>query len=125
MFLQIILGVYIDKKFEPNRTKTPIHDQIHWWNGYKLKHIYLLYSRALYILAVINIYLGIQLAGRFSGFSTQLWIGSFIALIILNVVLFFCGQKYFGQVHHKQSTYEFDDPRSSENLAVAHVVAVP
>lgn len=46
--IQIILGVVIDKLWNPQRTKVPWYDQLHWHLG-----------RLLFLLAQINIILGL------------------------------------------------------------------
>jgi hypothetical protein len=47
--LQPFLGLIADRLFDPSRSKAPAQDQIHWWVG-----------RFLLVLAVVNIFLGID-----------------------------------------------------------------
>ncbi|HEV7382450.1 MAG TPA: cytochrome b561 domain-containing protein [Dyadobacter sp.] len=46
---QPFIGLIADRLFDPSRSKVPAQDQIHWWVG-----------RFLLIIAVVNIFLGID-----------------------------------------------------------------
>jgi len=47
--LQPFLGLIADRLFDPNRSKAPAQDQIHWWVG-----------RLLLVISVANIFLGLN-----------------------------------------------------------------
>jgi hypothetical protein len=58
VFIQPVLGFIADKMFNPNRLSPPVFpDQIHWYIG-----------RVLYIMALFNIYLGLEM------FKSNVWV---------------------------------------------------
>ncbi|KAJ9080657.1 hypothetical protein DSO57_1022567 [Entomophthora muscae] len=81
---QIILGVVIDKLWDPARNYIPMQDKVHWWLG-----------RLLFLLAISNIIYGIVIVGNpiFLWFPTA----CFIAAILL---AFIYGQNKIGSVLH-------------------------
>jgi uncharacterized membrane protein YhaH (DUF805 family) len=84
--LQTILGVVINHLFDANRSTLPWHDQLHWWLG-----------RLVMLLAVINIFLGIELYGE----NESVLMGLFGAFIVIVIGVFAVGQWKFGQTHHQ------------------------
>jgi uncharacterized membrane protein YhaH (DUF805 family) len=78
---QPFIGLIADRLFDPSRSKVPAQDQIHWWVG-----------RLLLVLAIVNIFLGIDrlfinstgayiMYGLFAG-----WTGLTVAILIANEV---------------------------------------
>lgn len=79
--IQPFIGLIADRLFDPNRSKVPAQDQIHWWVG-----------RLLLLLAIVNIFLGIDrlfinstgaftMYGLFAG-----WTALSVAILIANEV---------------------------------------
>jgi magnesium-transporting ATPase (P-type) len=101
MFIQFALGFISNALWDPQRTHAPWWDKVHWYFG-----------RGLIILAVINIYLGIEEFSEVTGESmVGLIIGYWIWIGIL-FSMFLLGQFYFGGTqHHKES------PKTSEDLS--------
>ncbi|KAJ3269091.1 hypothetical protein HDV01_001864 [Terramyces sp. JEL0728] len=85
---QVILGYVSNAKWDENRKDIPWWDKLHWWVG-----------RAVFLLAVVNVYLGIDLYednfGDAPAFTAFFWI-----CIILGAILMLYGQWKYGQVHH-------------------------
>lgn len=69
VILQSILGQYINLMWNPTRVGVPWHDQLHWWLG-----------RILAVLALVNIFLGLNLYGVNSEILRALF-GVWIAII--------------------------------------------
>ncbi|KAJ3062553.1 hypothetical protein HK102_008729 [Quaeritorhiza haematococci] len=88
---QAILGIVIDRLFNPNRTSVPIWDKAHWWLG-----------RLLGVMTFVNLMLGVKAYGLGDVF---LWFVGihFVAFVGVMVVL----QVFVGQQHHQepQTTY--------------------
>ncbi|KAJ3251344.1 hypothetical protein HDU77_005967 [Chytriomyces hyalinus] len=72
--LQMLLGVWVAVHWDNSLTKTPIHVKIHRWNG-----------RILFLLAVIQIQLGLSLASAPAGIMVLywLWVGGVAALFLV------------------------------------------
>ena len=83
MIIQMGLGMYINKKWNANRTKIPWHDKLHWIVGY-----------SLLVLGLINTILAI-----FIGEGPLPFIG--IGVFILFLITFGALQLTMGQVHHQ------------------------
>jgi hypothetical protein len=69
MFLQSAGGIIIDRLWKPTRQSVPWHDKLHWYIG-----------RALFVLSLINIPLGMVLMGDV---SVSIWVLLAIWYLIL------------------------------------------
>jgi hypothetical protein len=72
-FLQLILGQYINIKFDPNRHVIPWYDKVHWWFG-----------RLIFILANLNIFLGFNIYD----FSIGIYLHAFFLAIFFAICIF-------------------------------------
>jgi hypothetical protein len=86
--VQLILGVVIDKKFNPTRSEIPLRDKVHWWLG-----------RVLFALSILNIFLGIAVANS----GVIYWYFVYAAVVLITVGVFVWAQRSFGgQQHHQE-----------------------
>ncbi|KAI9218095.1 hypothetical protein BC828DRAFT_389552 [Blastocladiella britannica] len=100
MFVQIGLGIYIDKMFDPNRKSVPMHDKVHWWFGYTL-----LAAGALNVLL-----------GHYKYGSSKAWIYANVAVVAAAVVAFVVGESKLGQSHdHHEVLHEENTGASSSS----------
>eukprot|EP00835_Amoeboradix_gromovi_P004962 NODE_425_length_8856_cov_0.734841.p3 type:complete len:335 gc:universal NODE_425_length_8856_cov_0.734841:4093-5097(+) len=83
LFLQIFLGVYIDKTWNPNRTEVPPGDKIHWTLGY-----------ILILLALINAILALIMSS-----DSGKYVYAALAILGAYIIVFAVLQYRFGQVH--------------------------
>jgi hypothetical protein len=86
MFVQVFLGVFIDKLFNPYRLSIPWYDKIHWWLG-----------RLLCILGIVTIFLGIPLLFTTIDY-TPLMVG-FGILVGITMIIFIVAEFKLGQVN--------------------------
>ncbi|KAL7749940.1 hypothetical protein RI367_004816 [Sorochytrium milnesiophthora] len=86
MWLQWLLGIVIDKLFDPKRLGIPWYDRMHWVLGYTMA-----------LAAPLTVFLGlVQFAASWT------WKGLYIASWIAFMGLFAFGQRKFGQTHHQE-----------------------
>ena len=83
VIIQMFLGGYINKMWNPNRTAVPWHDKLHWAVGY-----------LLLILPIFNVVLALV-------YSQKGYIYAGIAFYVLMIVIFVVLQLKMGQVHHQ------------------------
>eukprot|EP00834_Sanchytrium_tribonematis_P005557 NODE_345_length_9042_cov_0.258973.p2 type:complete len:337 gc:universal NODE_345_length_9042_cov_0.258973:5611-6621(+) len=83
MFIQVGIGIYINKKFNPSRTKVPNRDKSHWIVGY-----------ILLILGFVNAILGYTLVS-----SSAAYVFTAVAIFILCLFVFIVLQIRMGQIH--------------------------
>ncbi|KAJ3313573.1 hypothetical protein HDV04_001790 [Boothiomyces sp. JEL0838] len=88
LLFQIMLGYISNARWHPGRKTIPWWDKAHWWFG-----------RGLFLLAIVNVYLGIDLYGDNYG-SSSFGLYSFIVVLVLGVIMMIVGQFTYGQVHH-------------------------
>ncbi|KAI8900215.1 hypothetical protein BC833DRAFT_618708 [Globomyces pollinis-pini] len=87
-FIQTGLGIVADKWFSPNRKSVPWWDKAHWWLG-----------RALVVLGIVNVYLGIMLVND-RGYSSYMpFLVCFWLAVVGAILIFGYGQYRYGQVH--------------------------
>ncbi|KAJ3269090.1 hypothetical protein HDV01_001863 [Terramyces sp. JEL0728] len=91
LLVQITLGYISNAMWTPNRKSIPVWDKAHWWFG-----------RTLFLLALVNVYLGIDLYGDNYGTSTFAFVVFFVVLG-LGIIMMGVGQWKYGQVHHVDS----------------------
>ncbi|KAJ9059848.1 hypothetical protein DSO57_1037270 [Entomophthora muscae] len=84
MGVQIILGVVIDKLWDPERNYIPMQDIVHWWLG-----------RLLFLMAISNIIYGIVLVGN----PIYFWFPTTCFMIIITLS-FIYGHIKIGRVAH-------------------------
>ncbi|KAI9325794.1 hypothetical protein DFJ73DRAFT_868323 [Zopfochytrium polystomum] len=82
--LQIVLGFISNALFSPDRPSIPWWDRLHWWVG-----------RAVMVLAVVEIYLGLRLFGASTAVVVAYWVW-----IGVCVAAFAAAQLLGGAVHH-------------------------
>ncbi|KAI9326001.1 hypothetical protein DFJ73DRAFT_867496 [Zopfochytrium polystomum] len=87
--LQTILGYVSNALFNPTRTSIPWWDQLHWWVG-----------RVVVCLAVIELYLGLDLYGSSIIVKALYWVWIVLVVGVLVGGHFFYG----GAVHHTASS---------------------
>ncbi|KAI8802735.1 hypothetical protein BJ742DRAFT_777915 [Cladochytrium replicatum] len=97
MLLQVVLGVFIDRKFDPLRKTIPWHDKAHWWLG-----------RVSILAAIVNLVTGlvyyVQTFGSLSNStSTGLYAGMGVIFAIL-VVIFGLYESRIGQSAHVEES---------------------
>ena len=85
-FFQVLLGFIIDKLWNPTRNHIPWWDQLHWWTG-----------RMLMLLTVPTIVLGFIELETYS--FNQNFIYTYIAYIIILVVVFIMSHKFLSRSH--------------------------
>lgn len=84
-FCQGLLGIGIDRLFNPNRESIPWYDKAHWWLG-----------RVLYFLAIVNMFLGLN--DCFEGTPYKgATLGTLSGLVVLMIILFIVAHKKLGQ----------------------------
>ncbi|KAI9291822.1 hypothetical protein K502DRAFT_336124 [Neoconidiobolus thromboides FSU 785] len=89
MFIQLILGVAIDRLYNPDRLAVPWYDKLHWYFG-----------RILFLLAQINIILGlITWDPNFNGLL-PIWV-TFIVILLIEIGFYI--------------VYTFLNPKSEDN----------
>jgi hypothetical protein len=88
MLLQIILGVVIDKLFNPEREKIPLRDRLHWYLG-----------RFLAVLAIFNAYLGLTIFDEKHPVPAVIKVGFWVGLVG-GISLLAFGECTFGSDHH-------------------------
>lgn len=89
LIFQILLGIKIHYNFDPKRTRIPVSSIIHWWVG-----------RIVFIAALVNVYFGITLQD-YNETSNSVAISSGISVFI-GMVMWICGEFFFGQVCNAQ-----------------------
>ncbi|KAI9222027.1 hypothetical protein BC828DRAFT_379482 [Blastocladiella britannica] len=92
MFVQIALGVYIHKSFDPARKEVPVHDKAHWVFGY-----------VLVAAAAVNVVLG-----HLKNNSATVWLAINLVVLVGGVVAFGYGETRLGQSHDHAVPHEDD-----------------
>jgi hypothetical protein len=101
-FAQCLLGFYSHYTFNATRTLTPLQDKIHWYGG-----------RILCLLALANLYLGLQEMYGDDGRTLPFIYPSLLTLWILFVcALFWRGEMLHGQTHHQDQVQSEVDHRN-------------
>ncbi|KAI8906934.1 hypothetical protein EDD86DRAFT_192865 [Gorgonomyces haynaldii] len=98
LLVQLGLGIYIDKVYDPNRTSVPFHDQAHWWIG-----------RIVTLVAFVTVFLGIaEYNESFSGVNIALYFVFGAWLLIGGAAIAF-GRRMFPQTqkHDYELTQNF------------------
>ncbi|KAI9218043.1 hypothetical protein BC828DRAFT_232744 [Blastocladiella britannica] len=88
--LQVVLGIVIDKLFDPARVKVPARDKLHWFAGYFVA-----------IAGPINAILGLNL---FAGGLDFIWLAINLMVIGGWIGAFVVAQLVIGQKHEASST---------------------
>ncbi|KAJ3300693.1 DOMON domain-containing protein frrs1L [Borealophlyctis nickersoniae] len=96
MIIQIILGFVCNALWSPDRPAVPIWDKAHWWLG-----------RLTFLLAIINMYLGIDLYGTYGDIKKPLIAGLYWAWIAVGILGLVAGNFIFGQRHHVKGHTEY------------------
>ncbi|KAJ3036655.1 hypothetical protein HDV00_002479 [Rhizophlyctis rosea] len=89
MYIQVALGYFINYMFDINRTSIPWWDKLHWWLG-----------RGLFLLAVINIYLGLDLYSNYGDINLHVFAGLYWTWIVIGIIVLFAGHFIHGAKHH-------------------------
>jgi hypothetical protein len=88
--MQSVLGVFINKWFDPLRSTTPLSDKLHWWLG-----------RSLIVGAIINVFLGAYFYQELYGNGNGKTLATAGFVIVGFSILMFVGGEYFiGQKNH-------------------------
>jgi hypothetical protein len=94
--IQMPLGIYIDKKWNPNRTRVPWHDRLHQWLG-----------RIAFVLTFAVIHLGfLEYEEEFTGsigLVLPLWYAWSIGVVFLGVFVLYGGYRYRKQKRHGET----------------------
>ncbi|KAJ1500775.1 hypothetical protein HMI54_012986 [Coelomomyces lativittatus] len=83
LYLQFILGVVIDRMFNPKRSKVPLRDRAHWILGF-----------LLFVSAAVNIFIGMVITS-----VDFIWISLSAVYYALFFLLFIWAQVKLGQHH--------------------------
>ncbi|KAJ3269089.1 hypothetical protein HDV01_001862, partial [Terramyces sp. JEL0728] len=88
VLIQISLGYISNAKWSPERTFIPWWDKAHWWVG-----------RGLFLLALINVFLGISLYKE--DYEIAKWVAPLFWIVVAaGIALLIYGQVTVGQIHH-------------------------
>jgi hypothetical protein len=97
---QVILGIVSDKLWTAERKEIPVWDKVHWWLG-----------RSLVILAGVNFYFGLELAGA------EVWAYAVVYVIVaLGFGSLIVGQIRGGAVHHVGGHGKLDAENNASDL---------
>ena len=102
MIVQLLLGYVSNVFWTPDRSVIPLWDKAHWWVG-----------RGIFILAIANVYLGLDAAQEFFPISRDIIILYWITLVAGFSALIF-GQVKYGQ-SRKLKIERADDDRSRKS----------
>jgi hypothetical protein len=106
-FAQCLLGVYSHLSFNASRTLTPLQDKIHWYAG-----------RIICILALANLYMGLQELYDHEGRSLPIIYPLLLTIWILFIcALFWRGERMYGQTHHQEQVQNDVDHRNGMLLS--------
>lgn len=98
MLAQMILGMVIDRLFDPYRRHIPWYDKAHWWLG-----------RVSAVLSVVTTFLGLA---EYNTKQKDLLLGMYGAFVAVLITAFVVAQVKMGQSHHnekkKPSDYSFN-----------------
>lgn len=89
--LQVLLGFLANALWDAKRTAIPWWDKAHWWLG-----------RSVFILALVNIYLGIDSFSKVTGMSIASFntmVALYVFSVFLGVASMLYGQFKFGQTY--------------------------
>ncbi|KAJ3088881.1 hypothetical protein HK100_007921, partial [Physocladia obscura] len=96
--LQVLLGYISNAKFSEDRTSIPWWDRLHWWSG-----------RMVFLAAIVNIYLGLLLAGVGLGLLV-----AYPVVIALVVGVFAVAEWKIGAAHHvREEAQESDESETA------------
>ncbi|KAJ3052823.1 hypothetical protein HK097_005585 [Rhizophlyctis rosea] len=105
MVIQFILGFVANAMFDVDRPRIPWWDKAHWWVG-----------RSMFVLGIVNCYLGIQEYKNFKDFEMLTWTIVFWTWIIVGFLIQLGGQIWFGQIHHMQGKSHHIDNWQNDSI---------
>jgi hypothetical protein len=88
MICEIILGFVIDSLYDPDRTRPPTHDQVHWWTG-----------RILVVLGIVNVQFGFSQFDEYYYMSTALVICNWVFVGAVITICSYCDEAKWHKSH--------------------------